>query len=101
MLKIQQLKVILIIFSFMPITKTAKKRLKQNEKRRILNLGYKRRMKAIVKEIKELVAGNKKEEAKGLLSKAYKIIDKAAKRGIIKDNTAGRKKSRLTKSCSQ
>ncbi len=83
----------------MPITKTAKKRLKQNEKRRILNLRYRRRMKAVVKEIRELIAGGKKKEAEKLLSKAYKFIDKAAKKGIIKKNTAGRKKSRLTKAC--
>jgi small subunit ribosomal protein S20 len=81
----------------MPITKSAKKRLKQNEKRRILNLGYKRRMKKIVKEVRDLVKGGKKKDAKKLLPQAYKIIDKAAKRGIIKENTAARKKSRLTK----
>jgi small subunit ribosomal protein S20 len=81
----------------MPITKSAKKRLKQNDKRRILNLGYKRRMKKIVKEIRELVIAGKKKDAEKLLPTAYKVIDKAAKRGIIKENTAARKKSRLTK----
>jgi small subunit ribosomal protein S20 len=81
----------------MPTTKSAKKRLRQNEKRRILNLGYKRRMKKIVKEIRELSAEGKKKEATKLLPKAYKIIDKASKRGIIKENTASRKKARLTK----
>ena len=84
----------------MPITKTAKKRLKQNEKRYILNLRYKRRMKKIVKEIRELIKDGKKKEAQKLLPTAYKVIDKAAKRGIIKENTASRKKSRLTKSSS-
>ncbi len=85
----------------MPITKTAKKRLRQNKKRHALNLGYRRRMKKIVKEIRELISGNKKKEAQKLLPKAYKIIDKAAKRGIIKENTASRKKSRLTKATTQ
>ena len=37
-----------------------------------------------------------KTEAEKLLPKAYQAIDKAAKRGIIKKNTAARKKSRLT-----
>ena len=82
----------------MPITKSAKKILKQSDKRRILNLGYKRRMKKIIKEIRELVVAGKKKDAKKLLPTAYKVIDKAAKRGIIKENTAARKKSRLTKS---
>ncbi len=84
----------------MPNTKSAKKRLKQNENRRVLNLGYKRRMKRIVKEIKELLVAKKKKEAQKLLPQAYKIIDKAEKRGIIKKNTASRKKSRLTKAVS-
>ncbi len=84
----------------MPNTKSAKKRLKQNENRRVLNLGYKRRMKRIVKEIKELIVAKKKKEAQKLLPQAYKIIDKAEKRGIIKKNTASRKKSRLTKAVS-
>lgn len=35
-------------------------------------------------------------EAQKMLPEAYKAIDKAAKRGVIKDNTASRKKSRLS-----
>jgi small subunit ribosomal protein S20 len=84
----------------MPIIKSAKKRLKQNEKLRVLNLGYKRRMKKVIKDIRELIAGGKKNDAKKLIPQAYKIIDKASKRGIIKKNTASRKKSRLTKATS-
>jgi small subunit ribosomal protein S20 len=81
----------------MPNIKSSKKRLKQSEKRRLLNLRYKKKMKEVVKEIKDLVSGNKKKEAKKILPKAYKAIDKAAKKNIIKENTASRKKSRLTK----
>ncbi len=54
-------------------------------------------MKALVKQTKKLARAQKKEEAVKLLPKLYKAIDKAAKRGIIKKNTAARKKSRLTK----
>ncbi len=81
----------------MPIIKSAKKRLKQSKKRKALNSGYKKRMKEIVKEIKDLSVEGKKKEAAKLLPKAHKAIDKAAKRGVIKKNTASRKKSRLTK----
>lgn len=49
-----------------------------------------------VKSIKNFVTEGKKKEAQESLSKAYKAIDKAAKSGIIKKNTAARKKSRLT-----
>jgi len=81
----------------MPITKSAKKALKQNKKRRSLNLRRLRIMRENIKKIKKLVEENQKEEAKKLLPQTYKSIDKATKRNIIKKNTANRKKSRITK----
>jgi small subunit ribosomal protein S20 len=81
----------------MPITKSAKKALRQSQKRRVFNLRRKNKMKELVKQFKSLISDNKKEEAQSLLSKVYKAIDKAAKRGVIKKNNASRKKSRLTK----
>ncbi len=44
-----------------------------------------------------LCAAGNKEEAKEMLPQSMRAIDKAAKRGIIKKNTAARKKSRLSK----
>lgn len=81
----------------MPITKSAKKALRQNRKKRLFNIRRSKTMKSIIKEINELIKGKKKKESLDLLPKAYKAIDKAAKRGIIKKNTANRKKSRITK----
>lgn len=81
----------------MPITKSAKKALKQSKKRRIRNLRRFGVMRENIKQIKRLVEENKKEEALKLLPSIYKAIDKAAKNNVIKKNTASRKKSRLTK----
>lgn len=81
----------------MPITKSAKKALRQNVRRRTKNLVYKKKMKSLIKELRVLVAEKKIEDAKKLLPQVYKILDKTAKVGIIKKNTAGRKKSRITK----
>lgn len=81
----------------MPITKSAKKALKQNKRRRQRNLRQFGTMREIIKKIKKLIDENKKEEALKLLPQAYKVIDKASKTGIIKENNAARKKSRLTK----
>jgi len=81
----------------MPITKSAKKALRQNIKRRKRNLGKKIKIKKLIKEIRLLVTQKKLEEAKKLLPQVYKILDKAAKVGVIKKNTADRKKSRLAK----
>jgi small subunit ribosomal protein S20 len=83
----------------MPITKSAKKALRQNVKRRAKNLVYKKKMRDLIKRVRDLVSENKKEEAKKLLSQTYKALDKSAKVGVIKKNTASRKKSRLTKLC--
>ena len=54
-------------------------------------------MKALVKEAKTLIKDKKKEQVLKILPKVYQAIDKAAKRGVIKKNTASRKKSRLAK----
>lgn len=51
----------------------------------------------ILRKIKKLKAEGKKDEAQKLVPSAYKIFDKAAKRGVIKKNAASRKKSRITK----
>lgn len=81
----------------MPITKSAKKALRQNKKRRALNLRRFNAMRKNIKNIKKLIEENKKEEAQKLLPQTYKAIDKAVKRNLIKKNTADRKKSRITK----
>lgn len=61
-------------------------------------MGRKNKIKALVKEVKNLIVQNKIEEAKKLLPQVYKALDKAAKTNVIKKNTASRKKSRITKS---
>jgi len=81
----------------MPITKSAKKALRQNIRRRAKNLVYKKKIKDLIKEARILVSEKKLEEAKKLLPQVYKILDKSAKVGVIKKNTASRKKSRITK----
>jgi len=81
----------------MAITKSAKKAIRQNKKRRIANLVYINKMKKLVKEVKSFVAGKKIKEAKELLPKVYGILDKTAKVGIIKKNNASRHKSRITR----
>jgi len=79
----------------MPITKSAKKALRGSKKKRVFSLRKKNEMQGVVKEYKKLILAKKTEEAKKLIPKLQKVIDKAKKRGIIKKNTASRKKSRL------
>lgn len=79
----------------MPITTGAAKAHRGSERKHVFNLRRRRDMNTLVKQIRTLVAGGDAKKAQELLPTAYKAIDKAAKRGIIKDNTAARKKSRL------
>ena len=81
----------------MPITKSAKKALRQGLKKRAHNVQKKREMRDLLKEVQVLVVQKKLEEAKKLLPKIYKTLDKAAKTKLIKKNTADRKKARITK----
>jgi small subunit ribosomal protein S20 len=79
----------------MPITKSAKKALRSSKRKKIYNDRRRDTLKSAVKEVKKLVADKKIAEAEAALAKVYQAVDKAAKRGVIKKNTAARKKSRL------
>ena len=80
----------------MPIIKSAKKAMRGSVRKQVMNLKRKNTMKSAVKDVKKLLTDKKADEAKKSLAAAYKAIDKAAKRGVIKKNTAARKKSRLS-----
>ena len=77
-------------------TSSAKKALRSSLKKRVFNLRRKRAMHDSMKKIGKLISEKKVQDARAELSKAYQAIDKAAKRGVIKKNTASRKKSRLS-----
>ena len=72
----------------MPITRSAKKALRVSKRKKVFNLRRKDAMNKAVKSVKKTKEG---------LTAAYKAIDKAMKKGVIKKNTAARKKSRLAK----
>jgi len=82
----------------MPISKSGKKSLRQELRRRVYNRQKKQVIKNLKKQILSLVKEGKIKEAQSLFSKYYKAVDKAAKVGTIKKNTAARKKSRITRS---
>ncbi len=80
----------------MPNLENAKKALRVSDRKRVLNDKRRRAIKETVKSVKTILVTDAN-LAKIELGKAYKAIDKAAKRGVIKKNTAARKKSRLAK----
>jgi len=80
----------------MPITKSAKKALRQTARRKTQNLKRKSAYKAVIKEFKKAIASKSFDKAKQLLPKVYKSLDKASKTNAIKKGKADRLKSRLT-----
>jgi small subunit ribosomal protein S20 len=79
----------------MAITKNAKKAVRSQARKRVFNLRTKGKLHDTVKAFKDQVIKGNTQEATTLLPSVYKALDKAAKRGVIKPNTASRKKSRL------
>lgn len=78
------------------ITKSAKKAYRQNLRRREVNIQRKKALNAVLKDYKKSVQSKDQKNAREQLSKVYKALDKTAKVGLIKKNTASRLKSRLT-----
>ncbi len=78
----------------MAITKGAKKAHRASLKKRVFNIRRKRAMAGAIKDVKA-AAGKARAESAEALKAAMSAIDKAAKRGVIKKNTASRKKARL------
>ena len=77
--------------------KSALKRARQNEVRRIRNKSTKTRIKNIVKDVRIAVSEKSEESALTKLDIAKSIIDNAAKKGVIHKKSASRKISRLSK----
>jgi small subunit ribosomal protein S20 len=85
----------------MPHRRTALKSLRKDKKRHQRNLRIKRDLKKAIKKFQSCLSTKNISEAKTLLSEVFSKLDKAAKKGIIKKNTASRKKSRLNRALSK
>ena len=75
-----------------PNTKSATKRLRQNERRRQRNKAARSRLKTAVKKVR---SASKPEEAAVLYREAAKLLDRAAGKDLIHQNQANRSKARL------
>jgi len=79
-----------------PNIDSARKRLRQNVKRRGLNRSKKAEIRRVMKQIRLHLEANEKQAAAALLPELAKAVDKAAKRNTIHPNKAARIKSRWT-----
>ncbi|HEU5012352.1 MAG TPA: 30S ribosomal protein S20 [Roseiflexaceae bacterium] len=76
-------------------TKSAEKRIRTNERKRVRNQAYRSRAKTAVRKAEQTIfAGEPSQEA---VLEAIRTLDKAAGKGIIHKNNAARRKSRLMK----
>lgn len=81
----------------MPNIKSAIKRVSVIEKKTLRNNMIKSEYKTAIRRFEEALANNDKEKATELFSVATRKIDQACTKGVIKKNTASRKKSNLAK----
>ncbi len=76
--------------------KSAQKRIRQNERRRLRNRAVRSRIRSVIKAAREAV-GAKAPTAAASVHEAIRILDKAVSKGVIHRNTAARKKSTLAR----
>ena len=85
----------------MPNIKSAKKRVLTTETRTLRNKMIKSDMKTAVKKLDAVIAEGDKAAIEATYRSAVKTVDQAAAKGILKKNTASRKKSQLTKKANE
>lgn len=79
----------------MPSSKSAEKRLRQSEKRRLKNRIYRRGARTYVAKARKVIESGDTPSAEEAVKVAIRALDVAASKGIIHKNNAARRKSRL------
>lgn len=82
-------------------TKSAKKRIRRDERARQVNQRHRTRARTEVRQAREAIASGDVERAEEAVREAVKWLDHAASKGVIHDNNASRRKSRLMKSLAE
>ena len=81
----------------MPVTKSAKKQLRVDERRRLSNRSIRSRCKTSITKAEKLIFSGELEAARLAVVTAISSLDKAAEKGVIHPNNAARRKARLMK----
>lgn len=84
------MKRLLLLYLKMPVTKSAKKALRRDRRRAVIN-------KLIKEKLKKVISLARKKPNIENLKKASSVLDQAAKRGLIHRRKASRLKSRLAR----
>ncbi len=78
-------------------TASAKKRIRQNLKRRTRNQVWRTRARSYIKRARSAISQESQEDSRAAVMLAISELDKAASRGVIHKRNASRRKSRLMK----
>jgi small subunit ribosomal protein S20 len=78
----------------MPNIKSAKKRMRSSEKQRVGNMTVKTKVKSVRRKTREVLTAGVAETSEQAVREYSSVLDKAVKRGVIKKNTAIRRKKR-------
>ena len=76
-------------------TKSAIKRVRQSEKRRLRNRRVRSEARTHVKKARAFIAAGELDQAQTSVAQAIQALDRAAEKGVIHKNNAARRKSRL------
>ena len=79
----------------MPVIASAKKRMRQDEKRRLRNASFKSKVRTHHRKLLRALSDQRKEDSQNLLRTVASLYDKGVKKGIYKAQTVARQKSRL------
>lgn len=82
-------------------TASAKKRIRQNLKRRTRNQTWRTRARTYIKRARMAMTQDSAESARGAVQEAIRELDRAASKGVIHKRNAARRKSRLMKQLNQ
>jgi small subunit ribosomal protein S20 len=78
-------------------TKSAKKRIRQNSRRRVRNARIRTRARSSVRSARQAVEGSDRNAGEVAVKSAIQELDRAAAKGVLHRNNAARRKSRLQK----
>ncbi len=79
----------------MPHSKSARKRLRQNQKRNLRNRMVKSEVKTYMKRVQAAVDSGNAEQAREVMRETQARLDKAVRKGVLHKNTVSRRKSQL------
>jgi len=80
----------------MPNHKSSEKRVRQSEKRRVINRSHRTKVRTYIKKLRAALESGNGADVQNVLPETISVIDKAVQKGVMHKNAAARYKSRLT-----